>query len=131
MIEVDTVEALRDVAKSRPISEVLPGRMEDIYLLASVAADEIASLRAEVSYLNGALADSERLAMAMTRQVNSRVDRENDVVTVERESILAFLENTGDTSRLLPDERPLPDAMRLEAISLFLKRRLGIISIPE
>ena len=99
MIEADTVEALRDLANSRPISEGVPGRMEGIYSLAAAAADEIASLRSEVGYLNGALADSERLAMAMTRQVNARVDRENDVLRIERKSVVALAENYLDLLR--------------------------------
>ena len=127
----DTVASLRELAKSRPVIGPPSETFDWVYTLANTAAHDISTLLEEVDNLNKALKENQSLAMAMTRQVNALVDRENDVVTVERESILAFLENTGDTSRLLPDERPLPDALRLEAISLFLKRRLGIISIPE
>ena len=127
MIDGDTVEALRDLAKSRPISEGVPGRMEGIYLLASVAADEIASLRAEVSYLNGALSDSERLAMAMTRQVNARVDRENDVLRIERKSILAIIDNTEQyiNGKKFPERDGVYGAEdRLNEILLLLRHRL-------
>ena len=127
MIEVDTVEALRDLAKSRPISEGVPGRMDGIYSLAASAADEIASLRAEVGYLNGALADSERLAMAMTRQVNARVDRENSVLRTERESVLAIVDNTEQyiNGKRFPERDGVYGAEdRLNEILLLLRHRL-------
>ena len=123
----DTVASLRELAKSRPVIGPPSETFDWVYTLANTAAHDISTLLEEVDNLNRALKENQSLAMAMTRQVNARVDRENDVLRIERKSVVALAEKTEQyiNGKRFPERDGVYGAEeRLNEILLLLRHRL-------
>lgn len=114
------------------IDDDMPADLETAIAEIERKNEIISDLRKESEFLLGKLnAESER-ANTMTRQVNAMVDRENDVLRIERKSTLALAEKTEQyiNGKRFPERDGVYGAEdRLNEILLLLRHRLETMPI--